>query len=140
MNRKPLSDAQWSLIEPFLARDCSKGGRPPKDSRQMVDAILLVLRSGIPWRDLDRDYGPWGSVYTRFRRWSLSGVWQQMLTALRACSKPRYFDRHIYQERHLVECFFNRIKQFRRVAMRYEKTARHYLAMVLIACILVWMV
>ena len=48
----------------------------------MVDAILLVLRSGIPWRDLDRDYGPWGSVYTRFRRWSLSGVWQQMLTAL----------------------------------------------------------
>ena len=82
MNRKPLSDAQWSLIEPFLARDCSKGGRPPKDSRQMVDAILLVLRSGIPWRDLDRDYGPWGSVYTRFRRWSLSGVWQQMLTAL----------------------------------------------------------
>jgi transposase len=58
----------------------------------------------------------------------------------RACSKPRDFDRHIYKERHLVECFFNRIKQFRRIATRYEKTARSYLAMILIACILVWMV
>jgi len=58
----------------------------------------------------------------------------------RACSKPRDFDRHIYKERHLVECFFNRIKQFRRVATRYEKTARSYLAMILIACALVWMV
>lgn len=82
MNRKPLSDAQWSLIEPFLVRDRSKGGRPPKDSRPMVDAILLVHRTGLPWRDLDGDYGPWESVYTRFRRWSLSGVWQRIFTAL----------------------------------------------------------
>jgi transposase len=58
----------------------------------------------------------------------------------RACSKPRQYDRHVYKERHLVECFFNRIKQFRRVATRYEKTLRSYRAMILIACILVWTV
>jgi transposase len=82
MNRKPLTDAQWSLLEPFLVRKDSKAGRPPKDTRRKVDAILLVHRTGMPWRDLDGDYGPWESVYTRFRRWSMSGVWQRMLTAL----------------------------------------------------------
>jgi transposase len=56
----------------------------------------------------------------------------------RACTTPREIDRHVYKERHLIECFFNRIKQFRRIATRYEKTLRSYRAMLLIACILVW--
>ena len=52
---------------------------------------------------------------------------------------PRKIDLHIYRERHLVECFFNRIKQFRRVATRYEKTARNFLGFVLVASIKVWL-
>jgi len=43
------------------------------------------------------------------------------------------FDRQLYQERHLVECCFSKLKQFRRVATRYEKTARNYLAVVTLA-------
>jgi transposase len=82
MNRKRLTDAQWSLIAPFLVSDRRKGGRPPKDHRMMVDAILLLHRTGTPWRDLDPDYGPWQSVYTRFRRWSIAGIWEKVLTAL----------------------------------------------------------
>jgi transposase len=49
----------------------------------------------------------------------------------------RDFDRHLYKERNLVERFVNRIKQFRRVATRYEKTARNFLAFVQVAAITV---
>jgi transposase len=54
-------------------------------------------------------------------------------------TQVRAYDEEMYKERHLVECFFNRIKQARRVATRYEKTQLSYLGMVLLACILVWL-
>ena len=49
------------------------------------------------------------------------------------------FDRQLYRERHLVECCFSRLKQFRRVATRYEKTARNYLAVVTLAATILWL-
>ncbi len=51
----------------------------------------------------------------------------------------RHLDKHLYKERHLVEFFFNRLKQFRRVATRYEKTATNFLGFVLVASALVWL-
>lgn len=51
--------------------------------------------------------------------------------------EQRAFDRHVYKDRNLVERFINRIKQFRRVATRYEKTARNFLAFVQVAAITV---
>jgi transposase len=47
-------------------------------------------------------------------------------------------DPDLYKERHLIECCFSKIKQFRRVATRYEKTARNFLAIVEIAAIILW--
>ncbi len=52
---------------------------------------------------------------------------------------PRDYDHHVYKERHLVECFFCKIKQFRRIATRYEKLASSYLAMVMIAASMIWL-
>ena len=52
---------------------------------------------------------------------------------------PRAFDQHIYKARHLVECFFNRIKQFRRIATRYDKLAQSFLSFVHLACAFVWL-
>lgn len=49
------------------------------------------------------------------------------------------FDRELYKERHLVECCFSKLKQFRRVATRYEKTARNFLAVVHIAATMLWL-
>jgi transposase len=49
----------------------------------------------------------------------------------------REIDTHLYKERHLVENFFQRIKRFRRVAMRFEKLSRNFLAFVQIASVLV---
>lgn len=48
-------------------------------------------------------------------------------------------DQHIYKERHLVECCFNKLKHFRRVATRYEKTARNFLAIITVAAIALWL-
>ena len=49
------------------------------------------------------------------------------------------FDTETYKERHLIECCFSRLKQFRRVATRYEKTASNYLAMVTAAAMVLWL-
>ena len=48
----------------------------------MVTAIWYVLRTGCPWRDVPREFGPWSSVYTRWRRWCESGLWARMLAVL----------------------------------------------------------
>lgn len=52
---------------------------------------------------------------------------------------PTPHDKDLYKERHLVECFINKIKHFRRVATRYDKTATAYLAFVAIASFMVWL-
>jgi len=52
-----------------------KGGRPPKDDRIVVTAIWYALRTGCPCCDMPERYGSWGSIYTRWRRWSASGLW-----------------------------------------------------------------
>lgn len=52
----------------------------------MINGMLWVLRTGAPWRDLPERYGPWQSVYTRFRRWTASGLWQQILAGVQAAA------------------------------------------------------
>lgn len=52
---------------------------------------------------------------------------------------PRAFDRHIYKRRNLIERFFSRIKQFRRIATRYDKLAKSFLSFVHLACAIVWL-
>lgn len=52
----------------------------------------------------------------------------------------RDYDRHLYKDRNLVERFFNRLKQFRRIATRYEKLARNFFAMLNLACAFIWLV
>jgi transposase len=52
---------------------------------------------------------------------------------------PRSTDFHLYKERHLVENFFCKLKVFRRIATRYEKTARNFLGFVLLGCAKIWL-
>jgi len=54
-------------------------------------------------------------------------------------TKKHPLDLHFYKERHLIECCFSKLKQFRRVATRYEKTARNFLAVVTIAATILWL-
>lgn len=248
MNRKELTDKQWNQVKGYFPPETGRKGRRPKCHRMIVNAILWILRTGSPWRDLPTCYGPWGTVATRFYRWTKQGIWQNILDALaqdcdheskipdssvirahqhaagakggqekqalgrsrggfstklhavvdalgypillkvtagqthdsviagellkdqqaeyviadkaydsddlialiesqgsipvipprRNRKKQREYDRHIYKERHLVEIFFNKIKQYRRVATRYEKLASNYLSMVIIASCMIW--
>ena len=48
----------------------------------MLNAILYWLNTGVPWRDLPERFGPWQSVYSRFRAWTKAGVWERILLAL----------------------------------------------------------
>ena len=53
--------------------------------------------------------------------------------------QKRRLDRELYAIRYLVEVFFHKLKRFRAIATRYEKTARHYLALVELACAWLWL-
>jgi transposase len=53
--------------------------------------------------------------------------------------QPREYDRHLYQARHLIENFFARLKQFRAIATRYDKTARNFLGAIHLAAAVVWL-
>ena len=52
---------------------------------------------------------------------------------------PRKFDRHLYKARHLIENFFAKLKQFRAIATRYDKTARNFLAAIYLAAATIWL-
>ncbi len=54
-------------------------------------------------------------------------------------TKKHALDKQLYAQRHLIECCFSKLKQFRRVATRYEKTARNYLAVVTLAATILWL-
>jgi len=90
MERHELSDAQWARLAPLLPPQHRAGrGRPAKDHRTVVDGILWRLATGVPWRDLPERYGPWRTVYSRFRRWQRAGVWDRVLAALQAEADAR---------------------------------------------------
>jgi transposase len=77
-----LTDAQWARIAPLLpGREGTKGGRS-QDNRRFVEAVLWLLRNGCRWRALPTEWGNWHTTYTRFQRWTASGVWGRVLTAV----------------------------------------------------------
>ena len=82
MDRRMLSDKQWLRIADLLpGKPTDKGGRAV-DNRRFVEAVLFIARTGCPWRDLPKDFGNWHSVYVRFARWDVGGVWSRVAEAL----------------------------------------------------------
>jgi len=123
----------------------------------VLNGIFWVLRSGAPWRDLPETYGPRTTCYNRFVRWRRAGVWDRGYDAdwIRELARqqgawanippkrnrkdPICFSPYLYRARNLIERFFNKIKQCRRVATRYDKLAANYLAFVKLASIRIWL-
>lgn len=78
-----LPDAQWAILEPLVPA-VRPGGRPAKHARrEIVDAMLYVLRGGISWRSLPHEYPPWQTVYAYFRAWRDDGTWERIAATLR---------------------------------------------------------
>ncbi len=53
--------------------------------------------------------------------------------------EPREYDKHLYKSRHLIENFFAKLKQYRGIATRYDKTARNFLCAVYLAASVIWL-
>ncbi len=84
-----LTDTQWSVIAPMIP-DAAPGGRPRKaPKREIVEAILYLLRAGCAWRLLPHDFPPWQTVYHHFRRWQHDGVWARIHHALVMADRER---------------------------------------------------
>ena len=82
MIRMMLSDAQWDRIEPLLLGKAGDPGRSGTDNRLFLEAVLWLVRTGVPWRDLPEAFGRWNTVFRRFRRWACKGVFESIFTAL----------------------------------------------------------
>jgi putative transposase len=81
MIRAQLDERQWVKLEAILMR-WRGPGRPPKDNRTFIEAVLWWRRTGVPWRDLPGEFGPWKTVFNRFDRWSKKGRWDAIFKAL----------------------------------------------------------
>lgn len=82
MRRHELTDEQREKIAPFVPPQRPATGRPAKDHRTIINGILWFLKTGVPWRDLPERFGAWQTVYSRFRRWRQSGIWERILAAV----------------------------------------------------------
>jgi putative transposase len=78
-----LTEAEWILLAPLIPA-AKSGGRPrTTDIREVVNAILYVLRSGCQWRMLPQEFPPHQTVYHYFWTWRRAGVWERMHDTLR---------------------------------------------------------
>ena len=78
------------MILPIIEGSYIWKGRPPLISHyQVFAAILYILRTGIPWRDLPKDYGNWHSIYMRFQRGNEKGLWWKILNSLQSKKRMR---------------------------------------------------
>jgi transposase len=84
-----LSDAEFALIGPLLPAP-RRGGRPRTIRlREVLNAILYLLRSGCPWRLLPKDFPPKSTVYGYFRRFGQDGVWQRIWMVLAMAAREQ---------------------------------------------------
>jgi transposase len=84
-----LRDAEWAILE-SLVPAVKPGGRPARHSRrEIVNAILYVVRGGNQWRAMPHDLPPWQTAFYYFRHWRNEGTWERIHTALRESSRRR---------------------------------------------------
>ncbi len=78
-----LSEAVWERAQPLLPphKPHPKGGRPLRDDRQMLGAMLYVLRTGLQWNALPHEIGASTTVYDRFRAWERDGFFERLWAA-----------------------------------------------------------
>jgi putative transposase len=78
-----LSDKEWKIIKQLLPSG-GKLGRPPRyEKRDILEAILYLVRQGCTWRGLPHDFPPYRIVYYYFAKWQSEGAWERINHALR---------------------------------------------------------
>ncbi len=83
MKRHALSNAEWEAVKDIACYKPPRGIAPaPETIRPFLDGICWILYTGAPWRDLPPDFGPWESVYSRFRAYIKHGILDEILARL----------------------------------------------------------
>ena len=77
-----MSDEEWAFFERFNLAARAPNGRKPTNHRLVLDGVFWIARTGAPWRDLPEEFGKWSTVYRQFRRWTLAGLWEDIIEAL----------------------------------------------------------
>ena len=82
---RDLTDDQWRVLDPLIPEPSGRKdrrGRPWTPRRAVLNAILWILRTGAPWRDLPERYPPYQTCHRRFQDWVRSGILKGVLEAL----------------------------------------------------------
>ena len=80
--RHDISDSAWEKLKPYTIGEKGTRGGNARDTRQFINGVFWILRTGAPWRDLPETYGNWKNVHRRFCRWRDKGIWEKILEAL----------------------------------------------------------
>jgi transposase len=80
VTRRQLSDEQWKLIEPYLP--IGEYGPYPKRLRDQFEGVIWRFRTSAQWREMPGEFGPWPTVYGRFRVWRDAGVFTALMEGL----------------------------------------------------------
>jgi putative transposase len=78
-----LTEAEWRCLEPHVPAPEGRGRPKTHTTREILDAVFYVLKSGCPWRLLPRDFPPWQTVYWWFGRWRADANFERLTAALR---------------------------------------------------------
>jgi transposase len=81
-DRFVVDDKAWAKVAALLPGKASDRGVTARDNRLFLEAVLWRVRTGLPWRDLPSDFGNWNSVFQRFRRWAVAGVFDRIFERL----------------------------------------------------------
>jgi putative transposase len=82
LDRLILRDDQWERMSAHIIGDERTRGSSGRANRMFVEAVVWIVRTGSPWRDLPEVFGDWNSVFRRFSRWSHKGVWWRIFAAM----------------------------------------------------------
>src|SRR3984957_7257810 len=75
-----LSEAPWGSHWAAVAQETARARRT--DDRRVISGVVHVLKTGCRWQDCPAVYGPSTTVYNRFRRWTMRGIWRRLFDAL----------------------------------------------------------
>jgi transposase len=82
-----LTDVAWELVKPLMPPQKPPSGRPRRNHRSVLGGMLWVLSTGSSWRELpEEEFGPWQTVYGRYRKWYEEGLWQRITEVLSGVS------------------------------------------------------
>src|SRR5947207_13364725 len=82
MDRLVLNDASWDRMSGLIIGRPDQKGSTGRNNRMFVEAVLWIVRTGSPWRDLPDVFGPWNSAFRRFSRWSRKEIWWRIFAAM----------------------------------------------------------